>query len=119
MASWNISIRGKGIRQETVRKLAESLLAKYGEDTQISVTDKTPPESRSDRLQAAMDLVEDAKSEVECLKDELQEWFDNLPENFQQGDKGQQLEEAISALEDLYSNLENCEGSDVSFPGMY
>jgi uncharacterized protein (DUF1697 family) len=119
MASWNINISGKSIRQETVRKIAEALSDKYGEDAQIIVTDNNPPESRADRLQAAMDLVEDAKSEVESLRDELQEWFDNLPESFQQGQKGEDLEEAISGLSDLYDNLENCDGSNVAFPVMY
>jgi len=45
------------------------------------------------------DLISGAVGDLEYLKDELQEWFDNLPENFQQGDKGSQLEEAISNLE--------------------
>lgn len=45
------------------------------------------------------DLIADAVSEFECLKDELQEWYDNLPESFQNGSKGEQLQEAINALE--------------------
>jgi hypothetical protein len=47
------------------------------------------------------DAISNAEGEAESLKDELQEWFDNLPENFQQGDKGSQLEEAVSALESV------------------
>lgn len=47
------------------------------------------------------DAISQAGSEVESLKDELQEWFDNLPEAFQQGDKGNALEEAVSALENV------------------
>lgn len=43
--------------------------------------------------------IADAFSEIESLKDELQEWYDNLPENFQNGSKGEQLQEAIGALE--------------------
>ena len=32
------------------------------------------------------------------LRDELQEWYDNLPEPFQNGDKGNQLQEAIDGI---------------------
>jgi len=62
------------------------------------------------------DLLEDAKSEVESLCGELQDWYDNLPPGFQSGDKGDQLQEAISTLEnisfpDLPDFLSNTEGS--------
>ena len=46
-------------------------------------------------------LIDDARSEIECLRDECQEWYDNLPESFQSGDKGAQLEEAVSNLESI------------------
>ena len=46
-------------------------------------------------------LAEDAFGAIECLKDELQDWFDNLPESFQQGQKGDELQEAISTLESV------------------
>lgn len=118
MARWQVTISGKGIRKATVEKLAEAFKEQYGASCSVHVADATPPESRQDRLEVAMGSVSDAAAEVESLKDELQEWFDNLPENFQQGDKGQELEEAISQLDDLQSNLENCE-SEVTFPSMY
>ncbi len=47
------------------------------------------------------DLVADAFSEFESLASEMQDWYDNLPESFQNGDKGSQLQDAQSALEDL------------------
>lgn len=47
------------------------------------------------------EALSSACSEVDCLKDELQDWFDNLPEQFQSGDKGSQLEEAISQMDNI------------------
>lgn len=45
------------------------------------------------------DAVSDACSNASELRDELESWYDNLPENFQSGDKGDQLQEAMSNLE--------------------
>lgn len=120
MARWKVTISGKGIRKASVEKLAAQLKEQNkGEDVRVTVSDDTPPESRADRLAAALSLISDAKSEVESLRDELQEWYDNLPEGFQNGDKGDQLQEAIATLENLNDQLEEAEGTDVGFPGMY
>ena len=119
MATWKITINGKGIRKASVEKLAEKLKSEFGDDAGISVVDATPPSSRSDRFQSALNDISNGRGELESLRDELQEWLDNLPENFQQGDKGQELEESISTLEDMIGELENTEGSEVNFPGMY
>lgn len=45
--------------------------------------------------------INDAFSEVESLRDELQDWYDNLPDSFRDGEKGDELQEAISALESV------------------
>lgn len=45
-------------------------------------------------------------SDLESLRDETQEKFDNMPEGLQQGETGQTLEERVSALEDVISELE-------------
>lgn len=45
--------------------------------------------------------VSDAYSTMDGIKDELQSWYDNLPENFQSGDKGDQLQTAIDAIESV------------------
>lgn len=47
------------------------------------------------------DAVSTAFSMLEELKDELQNWYDNLPESFQSGSKGDTLQEAIDALENI------------------
>lgn len=119
MARWTVTISGKGVRKDTVQKLADSLREKYGEGASITVTDATPPESRGDRFASAQGDVSQAQLEFESLRDELQEWYDNLPETFQGGDKGSQLEEAISSLEELIDACDSIGGTEVSFPGMY
>lgn len=45
------------------------------------------------------EVVSSAFGEAEAIKDELQGWYDNLPENFQNGDKGDELQNAVSELE--------------------
>lgn len=45
-------------------------------------------------------------------------WRDNIPENMQDGEKANQLDEAISNIEEFISNLESAEGVDVEFPRM-
>lgn len=44
------------------------------------------------------DLIDNAFSEVESVKDELDDWYNNLPDSFQSGEKGDQLQEAVSVL---------------------
>lgn len=125
MARWQITVSGKGIRKETVEKIAQAIVDKYGKDKDgddkacVSVRDATPPSSRSDRFQEALGHVGEAKAEFESLRDELQEWYDNLPENFQNGEKGEQLTAATEALEEAIDALDNVEGTEVEFPTMY
>jgi hypothetical protein len=47
------------------------------------------------------DAAESAQSDAEQLKDELQDWFDNPPESFQGGQKGNELEDAISEFDSI------------------
>lgn len=58
--------------------------------------------------------VSDAYSAMDGIKDELQSWYDNLPENFQSGDKGDQLQTAIDAIESVDEpNAPDC-ASEIS-----
>lgn len=61
---------------------------------------------RWELLTGAADTIEGGKSEVECLKEELEGWYDNLPENFQNGMKGDELQEAIDALDTLVESMD-------------
>jgi hypothetical protein len=76
--------------------------------------------SRASRLAEAETLISDAKCIVDDLKGEVEGWYENLPENFQNGEKGEQLQEAMDKLDELAQSLEEAEGHcDVEFPGMY
>lgn len=43
---------------------------------------------------------------MEELWEEEQESFDNLPEGLQEGERGEQMQENIDALEEFLDNLE-------------
>ena len=67
---------------------------------------------RRKRLNEALELLDkaegflsDAAQIVTDVRDEEQEAFDNLPEGLQQAERGELMQEAISALEDC--NLED------------
>ena len=76
--------------------------------------------SRADRLSEASTKIEIGASEIGDLREELEEWRDNLPENLQSSSKSEELEEAISALQqvedDIQSVIDQC--SQIEFPGM-
>lgn len=66
--------------------------------------------TRRKRLAEALDLISQAKDILEEVKGEEQDAFDNLPENFQYGERGEQMEEYISDIEEAFDNLEEAEG---------
>ncbi|HRG20499.1 MAG TPA: hypothetical protein PLQ57_05690 [Saprospiraceae bacterium] len=57
-------------------------------------------------LEKAINDIENAKSLVEEILDNEQSKFDNLPEGLQISEKGQKMEENISALDDARNLLE-------------
>lgn len=75
--------------------------------------------SRADDLDNAAESVEDAKEIVADLKGQMEEWRDNMPEGLQSTEKYGEIEECVSALESLESDLENISFDDIEFPGMY
>lgn len=75
--------------------------------------------SRADRFSDAQSKINDAKSVFEELRDELQNWHDNLPENLQSSQKADDLDSAISELDNAISSCEEVEGIEVSFPSMF
>ncbi len=119
MARWKVTISGKGVKKASVDALVAKVRDKFGEKVSVSVEDASPPESRADRFSEAVGLISDAVSELEGLRDELQEWKDGMPENLQSGSKAEEIDQAISDLEDIISEGEDLAGRDVTFPGMY
>lgn len=74
--------------------------------------------SRAAELAEAEEHVEAAKEIVGELKDSMEDWRDNMPESLQQTEKYGEVEECVSNLESLESELEGI-SFDVDFPRMF
>ena len=61
---------------------------------------------RRNILQKVIDQLEELKQEVSSICEEEQEEYDNMPENLQDGERGSQMYENISTLEDQESNFD-------------
>jgi predicted nucleic acid-binding Zn-ribbon protein len=118
VATFKITISGKGLQSAAVEKLADQF-KKTRKDVSVTLSKVKESNSRNDRFAEAIGMVSDAKSEFENLRDELSDWKEGLPENLQQSPKADELDSAISELEDAISTAEDLESKEVSFPGMY
>lgn len=114
MARFRILVGKKGLRYETVKKVAEKVFAGYS----VQVTKENEPVTRAERFDRAKDLASQAREEIENLRDELEAWKDSLPENLQNGQKADELDEAINALQEAADGIETMENTDVEFPSM-
>ncbi len=65
---------------------------------------------RRNRLQKVIDKLEELKEEVSSICEEEQEAYDNMPEGFKDAERGQQIYENISTLEDQESNFDDLIG---------
>lgn len=63
-------------------------------------------QQRRKRLEEASDLMNRARDILEEVKDEEQEAYDNLPENFQNGERGEEMQGYIDAIEEAYDGLD-------------
>lgn len=115
-----ITVTKDGLKEATVKRLVKLLEKDLGKTAEVTSRKVEYPDSRPDRFAAAFGLIGEAKSELESLKEELEEWKNNLPENLQSGSKAEELDEAVSSLEDIIGDMETLEGrdSDVTFPAM-
>ena len=59
------------------------------------------------QLEDLQSQLEDLQSQIEEVRDEEQEYYDNMPENFQNGDRGYAATEAIEALDEAFSSIED------------
>ncbi len=62
--------------------------------------------ARRKELAKAVELIERAREIIEVVKDEEQDAFDNLPESLQASERGERMEEFISALEDFLDEVD-------------
>ena len=58
-------------------------------------------------LADAIAKMEEAKTLIEIARDEEQDAFDNMPEGIQTGERGQKMESAIEAMEEVIDDIEN------------
>lgn len=62
---------------------------------------------RRNRLQKVIDKLEELKEEVSSICEEEQEAYDNMPEGLQDAERGQQIYENISNLEDREGDFDD------------
>ena|SRR2546430_2686303 len=115
MAKYKVTLMVEGKRLDSVEATARSAFAEH----LISVQKVDPARSRQERLDEIANVVKDCAEDVDALKEELQVWYDGLPDNLQTGGKADELQDAITALEELKESIEGIDFTSVSFPGMY
>jgi hypothetical protein len=116
MARFTITlITKKGTREDSLKKFLES----NREIDSFSLQKEKESPSRQDRLSEAEKLISNGTSIVRELADEMSNWYESMPENLQGSDKGSQVEECASQLDEMANDLENLDFSSIDFPGMY
>ena len=58
-------------------------------------------------IRGILGTLYDAQSNIESIKDDEECKYDNLPESLQDSSKGESIQEAIDALEDALSYLQD------------
>ena len=71
-------------------------------------------ESLQRRVMELQDQINDIVSEIESARDDEQDYRDNMPESFADGEKGQKADEAIDALEEAISALQDIDCSAMA-----
>lgn len=61
---------------------------------------------RRKNVMEALELIEKARNILEEVKDEEQVAYNNLPESLQYGERGEQMQENVDAIEEYLSYLE-------------
>jgi len=115
MPNYKITLTVPAARIDMVRKMCQSA---FGKDVSAQVTKIEQQPSRGERLADAEGWVADAKNVVTELRDEMESWRDNMPETLRGGPKMDEIEECISALEEVESALDGVDFDGVSFPSM-
>ena len=58
------------------------------------------------KLNSITTMIEDLKSDLETYAEEEQDKYDNMPESLQYSERGEAMQEAADALNDLVSRLD-------------
>lgn len=62
-------------------------------------------------IRAIAAKLKQLSEEIESIRDDEQDYFDNMPENLQGSERGEIAENAIDALDEASSNLEEAIGN--------
>lgn len=111
--SYTVKVRVTAANAPQVLKF----LKQFGIEEGAAVRKVEREPSRADRLAECENDLNDIVSEVDSLKEELEAWKDGMHENLQGGQKASDLDEAISALEELSRTLGDVQ-FEVEFPSM-
>lgn len=68
------------------------------------------------KLEDLENLRAEIKERLEDVRNEEQEALDNLPEAFQTGERGEQMQEYIDALDEAIDNLDEFDCESISYP---
>lgn len=60
---------------------------------------------RRKQLQAAADLLEEARAIIESVREEEQEAFDNMPEGLQYSERGETMETNIGTMDESLDTI--------------
>ena len=61
------------------------------------------------KLGKAFDLVAEAEQIINDVMEEEQDGYDNLPDSFRDGDRGQQMQDAIEMMDEVVGYLQDAE----------
>ncbi len=111
---YDVNLRIEGSTKDAVITIAKSAFG----DKLKSVELVEYGYSRAVDLGRAESRVKEAVESVGELRSGLEEWKEGMPEQFQGGYKEEELDSAISALEEIENALDGI-GWDVEFPGMF
>lgn len=64
------------------------------------------------RIAGLQEIAREIIGALESIRDDEQDYFDNMPEGLQAGERGEKAENAISALDDVISDIESFVDSD-------
>ena len=68
-------------------------------------------EELSNRIDMAKVETEGQNSAIEELKDEEQEYMDNMPESLQSGERYENADAAVSAMDEAYNSIDSAMNS--------
>ena len=63
--------------------------------------------NRRERIAAVINLIEDIKEQIVNISEAESEAFDNLPEAIQESQRGEDMEQNVSDLDEVYETLES------------